>query len=85
MPALSAAAIAEPSTTPTTPNCRTTTSRTISTEPVMARVRLIDHVVARSALGTQERERDAVERVEEDDRGGKREEEKVLSAVRAPP
>ena len=41
MAALSAAAIADPSATPTTPNCRTTTSRTISTEPVMARVRLM--------------------------------------------
>ena len=41
MPALTAAAIAEPSTTPMTPNRKTATSRTISTEPVIARVRLI--------------------------------------------
>ena len=38
MAALSAAAIAEPSATPTTPNSRATTRVRISTVPVTARV-----------------------------------------------
>ena len=81
MAALSAAAIIDPSATPTTPTCEGH-DQGQDQHGSGDRARQADrHVVARAALGAEERERDAAERVEEDDRGGEREEEQVVPAV----